>query len=70
MSAAKVETRGMGFIGTKSTPSSEKKVVDVRSEWARYGVEARTDDETVHGHVFARYLQPTTGCGTQVDTAS
>jgi hypothetical protein len=29
-----------------------------------------TNDNTIHGHVLASYLKPTTRGGTQIDTAS
>ena len=65
MSEAKVITRGMGLMGTKSTPAQAR----VRGE-RRKAKTVRTDNNTVQGHILARDLQPTARSRTQIYTAS
>jgi len=75
MSAAKVVTRGIGFIATRSTPIDERFLADGSNSHIDNNSDApRTDDQTVHGHCLARNLKPsprrsakvyTTSCGFQ-----
>lgn len=68
MSQAKVDTRGIGLIGTKSTPVAQycqrKSIGEARTR------KTHAYDDTARGHVFTCNLQPTAGCSAKVDAAS
>ena len=67
MSAAKVDTRGIGLIGTKSTPESEASLsTNATSET----LSLHTDDNTVDRHVFACNLKPPSWRSAKINTAS
>ena len=52
-------------MGTKSTPII---AYEMEVGWAKR--DQRTDDDTIRGHILASDLEPTSGCGAQVDTTS
>lgn len=65
MSAAKVDTLGIGFIGTRSIPFGCS-----HKYYSEPYYLARTDDDAVRRHILACNLQPTSRRRAKINTTS
>ncbi len=64
MSDVKVTTRGIGFIGSRSTPTPKL------NETMRRECHIHTDNNAVRRHILACNLQPTTRSSAQINDTS